>query len=67
MVITPQQMEQKMAFVNAGEMSCSLADSGKIALYGIYFDTTKIPSPDSQATLQEIGKLLTPIEALKFQ
>ena len=58
-VVTPQQMEKKMAFVNAGEMSRSLADSGKIALYGIYFDTDKDSvRPDSQATLQEIAKLL---------
>ena len=58
-VITPEQMEKKMTFVNAGEMSRSLADSGKIALYGIYFDTDKdTMRPDSQATLQEITKLL---------
>ena len=65
-VVTPQQMEQKMAFVNAGEMSRSLADSGKIALYGIYFDTDKDSvRPDSQATLQEIAKLLTANPGLK--
>ncbi len=58
-VVTPEQMETKMTFVNAGEMSRSLADSGKIALYGIYFDTDKDSlRPDSQATLQEIAKLL---------
>ena len=45
-------MEEKMAFVNAEEMSKSLADSGKVALYGIYFDTDKDTlSPNSQATL----------------
>ena len=65
-MVTPQQMEQKMAFVNAGEMSRSLADSGKIALYGIYFDTDKDSvRPDSQATLQEIAKLLTANRGLK--
>jgi OOP family OmpA-OmpF porin len=59
-VISPEKMESKMAFVNAGDMSKSLADSGKIALYGIYFDTDKDSlRPDSQATLQEIAKLLT--------
>jgi OmpA-OmpF porin, OOP family len=65
-MVTPQQMEQKMAFVNAGDMSRSLADSGKIALYGIYFDTDKDSvRPDSQATLQEIAKLLTANRGLK--
>jgi OmpA-OmpF porin, OOP family len=65
-VIAPQQMEKKMTFVNAGEMSRSLADSGKIALYGIYFDTDKDTlRPDSATTLQEIAKLLTANPGLK--
>ena len=65
-VVTPQQMEKKMTFVNADEMSRSLADSGKIALYGIYFDTDKDSlRPDSQATLQEIAKLLAANRSLK--
>jgi outer membrane protein OmpA-like peptidoglycan-associated protein len=65
-VVTPQQMEKKMAFVNAGEMSRSLTDSGSIALYGIYFDTDKDSvRPDSQPTLQEIAKLLTANRSLK--
>ncbi len=58
-VITPEQMERKMTFVNAGEMSRSLADSGKVALYGIYFDTDRDAlRPDSEPTLGEIAKLL---------
>lgn len=58
-VVSPAAMEAKMEFVNAGEMSKSLADSGKIALYGIYFDTDKDTLQDaSTPTLQEIAKLL---------
>jgi OmpA-OmpF porin, OOP family len=65
-VVTPQQMEKKMVFVNADEMSRSLADSGKIALYGIYFDTDKDSvRPDSQPTLQEIAKLLAANRSLR--
>jgi OmpA-OmpF porin, OOP family len=65
-VVAPQQMEKKMTFVNATEMSRSLADSGKIALYGIYFDTDKDTlRADSQATLQEIAKLLTANRGLR--
>jgi OOP family OmpA-OmpF porin len=65
-VVTPQQMEKKMTFVNAGEMSRSLADSGKIALYGIYFDTDKDSlRSDSLTTLQEIAKLLATDRSLK--
>jgi OOP family OmpA-OmpF porin len=58
-IIAPEQMEEKMTFVNAQEMSKSLEDTGKVALYGIYFDTGKDAlRPDSQPTLQEISKLL---------
>ena len=58
-VVTPEKMEEKMTMVNAGEMSKSLTESGKIALYGINFDTDKDSlRPDSQATLEEIAKLL---------
>ncbi len=59
-VIAPEQMEERMAFVNALEMSRSLDESGRVALYGIYFDTNKNTlRPDSLPTLQEIVKLLS--------
>jgi outer membrane protein OmpA-like peptidoglycan-associated protein len=58
-VVAPEQMEQKMTFVTASEMSKSLAASGRIALYGLYFDTDKdLIRADSQRTLQEIAQLL---------
>jgi OmpA-OmpF porin, OOP family len=58
-VVAPRQMELKMAFVNADEMSKALAATGRIALYGMYFDTDKDAiRADSQPTLQEIVKLL---------
>ena len=58
-VVAPEQMERKMEFVNAAEMSQSLANTGKIALYGIYFDTDKdAVRQDSKPTLQEIANLL---------
>ena len=66
-VITPEQMEQKMSFVNADEMSKSIADSGKVVLYGIYFDTDKDTlRPDSQPTVQEIAKLMSADTQLKL-
>ncbi len=59
-MIAPEQMEEKMAFVTASDMSKALAASGRVALYGVYFDTDKdILRADSAQTLQEIGKLLT--------
>lgn len=58
-VVAPQQMEQKMTFVTASEMSRSLAASGRIALYGLYFDTDKdVIRGDSQPTLEQIAQLL---------
>jgi outer membrane protein OmpA-like peptidoglycan-associated protein len=58
-VVAPEQMEAKMTFVNADEMSKSLADNGSVSLYGLYFDTDKDAlRPDSEPTLQEINKLL---------
>lgn len=59
-VVSPGALEEKMEFVNADEMSRSLAESGKIALYGIYFDTDKdTMQATSTPTVQEIAKLLT--------
>ena len=58
-VVAPEQMEQRMTFVSASDMSKSLAASGRVALYGLYFDTDKdVIRADSEPTLQEIAKLL---------
>jgi OOP family OmpA-OmpF porin len=66
-VVTPQQLAEKMVFVNAEEMAKSLADSGKVALYGIYFDTDKdVVRPESKPTLAEIAKLLKTNPQLRF-
>ena len=64
--VAPDQMEQRMSFVNSDEMSRSLTDTGKVSLYGIYFDTDKdVVRPDSQPTLVEIQKLLRADPQLK--
>src|SRR6185369_4721356 len=58
-VITPESMEKKMTFVNADEMKGSIGESGKVVLYGIFFDTDKdVVKPESKPTLDEIVKLL---------
>jgi len=58
-VVAPQAMEEKMVLLNAGEMSKELASSGKVALYGLNFDTDKdVLRADSEPTLKEIVKLL---------
>ena len=67
-VIAPEKMEEKMTFVNAQEMSRALEDSGKVALYGILFDTDKDTlRTDSQPTLQEIAKLMAANPQLKIR
>ncbi|MDP1585690.1 MAG: OmpA family protein [Bradyrhizobium sp.] len=50
-------MENKM--VDAAAMSKGLRETGRIALYGIYFDTDKaVLKPESRPTLEQIAKLL---------
>ena len=57
-VVATDTMEKKMAFVNADDMKQALHDSGRVALYGLYFDTDKdVVKPESQPTLSEIAKL----------
>ena len=66
-VVTPEKLEQRMAFVSAQDMAQSLADSGKVALYGVYFDTDKdVVRADSQPALDEIAKLLAADPRLKL-
>ena len=66
-VIQPQRMDENMTFVNAADMSSSINGSGKVALYGITFDTDKDAiRPDSRPTLQEIAKLLSSNPRLKL-
>jgi OmpA-OmpF porin, OOP family len=67
-VIQPEQLTQKMVFVNAEEMASALKGAGRVALYGIYFDTDKdVPRADSQPTVAEIAKLLTANPSLKIR
>jgi OOP family OmpA-OmpF porin len=56
-------MENKM--VDADAMAKGLREVGRIALYGIYFDTDKaIIRPESRPTLEQIAKLLASQVAL---
>lgn len=56
-VVETRPIENKM--VDAAAMSKGLRDTGRIALYGIYFDTDKaVLKPESRPTLEQIAKLL---------
>lgn len=52
-------MPQRMVTVSAGEMANQINSTGRVALYGIFFDFNKAEvKPESGPTLQEIAKLL---------
>lgn len=52
-------MESKMVTVDAAKMAKDIAATGRVALYGLYFDTDKADlKPESAPSLAEIGKLL---------
>jgi outer membrane protein OmpA-like peptidoglycan-associated protein len=66
-VIAPEALQQKMVFVNADEMKKALQDQGKVALYGIYFDSDKdVVKPESEPTLKEVAKLLAGNPSLRL-
>jgi OOP family OmpA-OmpF porin len=66
-VVSPDEMERKMTFVNADDMKKAIHDSGKVALYGLYFDTDKdVVKTESQPTLAEIAKLLKSDSSLRL-
>jgi OmpA-OmpF porin, OOP family len=59
-------MKQEVT-ANAAALGASIASDGKVAVYGIYFDTGKsVLKPESAPTLVEIGKLLKQNSNLKL-
>jgi outer membrane protein OmpA-like peptidoglycan-associated protein len=66
-IAEPQAMEGGQVTVNADGLKSALQSSGKIALYGIYFDTGKadIKAVESKTQLDEMAKLLKSQPALK--
>jgi OmpA-OmpF porin, OOP family len=67
-IVEPKPMETNKVSVNlkAEDMSKGLAAEGKIALYGLYFDTDKAEiKPESKAQLAEMAALLQKDAALK--
>lgn len=65
--IEPKAREKKMVTVSASDMAKSIAATGKIALYGIYFDTNKsVVKPESKPTLDQIAALLKGQPMLKI-
>jgi OmpA-OmpF porin, OOP family len=60
-------MSQTMDAPSADEMVSAITTSGRIALYGILFDSNKADvKPESKDTMAEIGKLLAANKSLKL-
>jgi outer membrane protein OmpA-like peptidoglycan-associated protein len=66
-VVDTGQLKQQMVTVSAGDMSKSISSTGRVALYGIYFDTNKSEvKPESDSALSEIAKLMKAEANLKL-
>lgn len=65
-VIETKPIDDRMVKITAAEMAQALGAAGKVALYGIYFDFNKADvKPESDATLQEMAKLLKDSPAMR--
>ncbi|MPZ17678.1 MAG: OmpA family protein [Luteitalea sp.] len=66
-IVEGKAREAKMVTVAADEIAKAISSAGRIALYGIYFDFNKADvKPESDATLEQISKLLESAPALKL-
>ena len=66
-VVEAEALGEKMVVVDAGEMARAIDTTGRVALYGIYFDTDKTEiRPESEETLEQIAKLLQDQGELKL-
>jgi OOP family OmpA-OmpF porin len=66
-VVDTGQLKQQMVTVSASEMSNSISNTGRVALYGVYFDTNKADvKPESEPALSEIAKLMKNQPSLKL-
>lgn len=62
----PMETGKVAATLNAGDMARSIATEGKVAVYGVYFDTDKtVVKPESKDALAEMAKLLQGDRSLK--
>ena len=66
-LIETQAMEEKMVLVKAEEMASGILQQGSVNLYGFHFDTASAAlKPESDATLDEVAKLLKSDSALRL-
>lgn len=66
-VIETKAMQSRMVMVKADEMEKQISTTGRVALYGIYFDTNKATlKPESDTTLAEVQKLMNADAGIKL-
>lgn len=66
-VLETKGMENRMVVVKAEEMEKQINTTGRVALYGIYFDFNKATlKPESAETLKEVQNLLKADPSLKL-
>lgn len=66
-LIATETKAMEMQMVDADQMQRSIAEAGRVALYGIYFDHDSASiKTESGPTLGEIGKLMTSQPGLKI-
>ena len=64
--VEPKAMQTGQVTIDATSMQKGLAAEGKIALYGVYFDTGRADiKPESKPQLDEMAKLLAADRAIK--
>ena len=65
-VVEVQAMRTDAVTVNAAALQKGLAADGKVALYGVVFDTgSAVVKPESKAQLDEMARLMAASQALK--
>ena len=66
-LIAAETKAMEMQMVDAKKMRLDIGETGKVALYGIYFDQDKaVTKPESKPALDEIAKLLGAVPSLKL-
>lgn len=66
LIVEPRPMDGGQVTVNAAALAQGLQAQGRIALYGVFFDTGKAElKPESRPQLDEMGRLLQSQPALK--
>ena len=67
-IVQVAAMKQNMVTVSASEMSKAISATGRVALYGILFDTGKADlKAESKPALEEIAKLMKAEPALRLR